>query len=175
MKVVGRWRYVYRPIAQFGQVIDVFVSPRRDITAARRFFERAIATTKVAPVEVVTDRAATYPVVLDEVLPAAWHRTEQYANNRVECDHGRLKARLRPMRGLKQDHSARVIIAGHASSRTCGEGSTVGHRGASDPPSDGRLRRTRHRDLTLETRRGFSRPRVGTTQQARGNPPRPRT
>jgi transposase, IS6 family len=33
---------------------------------------------------------------------------------RVEADHGRLKARLRPMRGLKQDRSARVIIAGHA-------------------------------------------------------------
>ncbi len=32
----------------------------------------------------------------------------------VEADHGRLKARLRPMRGLKQDRSARVIIAGHA-------------------------------------------------------------
>jgi transposase, IS6 family len=65
-------------------------------------------------VEVVTDRAATYPMVLEELLPAAWHRTEQYANNRVEADHGRLKARLRPMRGLKKDASARVIIAGHA-------------------------------------------------------------
>jgi transposase-like protein len=52
----------------------------------------------MAPVEVITDRAATYPIVLEELLPAAWHRTEQYANNRVECDHGRLKARLRPMR-----------------------------------------------------------------------------
>ena len=39
---------------------------------------------------------------------------EQYTNNRVECDHGRLKVRLRPMRGLKQDRSARVIIVGHA-------------------------------------------------------------
>ena len=38
----------------------------------------------------------------------------QYANNRIEADHGRLKARLRPMRGLKQDRSASVIIAGHA-------------------------------------------------------------
>jgi DDE superfamily endonuclease len=69
------------------------------VTAARRFFERATATTKVAPVEVITDRAGTYPVVLAELFPAAWHQTEQYANNRVECDHGRLKARLRPMRG----------------------------------------------------------------------------
>jgi len=41
-------------------------------------------------------------------------RTDRYANNRVECDHGRLKARLRPMRGLKQDRGAGVIIAGHA-------------------------------------------------------------
>jgi transposase-like protein len=62
---------------------------------------------------VVTDRAATYPIVLKELLPAPWHRTEQDANNRVEADHGRLKSRLRPMRGLKQDRSARVIIGGH--------------------------------------------------------------
>ena len=55
-----------------------------------------------------------YPAVLEELLPAAWHRTAQYANNRVECDHGRLKARLRPMRGRKQDRSARVVIAGYA-------------------------------------------------------------
>jgi transposase-like protein len=55
-----------------------------------------------------------YPAVLEELLPAAWHRPDRYANNRVECDHGRLKARLRPMRGLKQDRSARVIIVGHA-------------------------------------------------------------
>jgi IS6 family transposase len=51
--------------------------------------------------------------VLEELLPAAWHRTERSANNRVEADHGRLKARLRPMRGLKQDLSAEVIVVGH--------------------------------------------------------------
>ena len=39
---------------------------------------------------------------------------EQYANNPIESDHGRLKAWLRPMRGLKQLHSARVISTGHA-------------------------------------------------------------
>ena len=114
VKVAGRWRYVYRAIDQFGQVIDVFVSPQRDARAARRFFERAIATTKVTPVEVVSDKAATYPIALDELLPAAWHRTDQYANNHLEADHGRLKARLGPMRGLKQDRSAEVVIAGHA-------------------------------------------------------------
>ena len=114
VKVAGRWRYVYRAIDQSGQVVDVFVSIRRDAKAARRFFERAIGTTKVMPAEVVTDRAPTYPLVIEELLPAAWHRTDRYANNQLEADHGRLKARLRLMRGLKQDHSARIIIAGHA-------------------------------------------------------------
>jgi transposase-like protein len=54
VKVAGQWRYVYRAIDQFGQVIDVFVSARRDTMAAHRFFQRAIDTTKVTPVEVVT-------------------------------------------------------------------------------------------------------------------------
>jgi transposase-like protein len=113
VKVAGQWRYVYRAIDQFGQVIDVFVSAARR-QAARRFFERAIGTTKREPVEVVTDRAPVYAGVLEELLPAAWHRTDRYANNHIEADHGRLKSRLRPMRGLKQDYSARAVIAGHA-------------------------------------------------------------
>src|SRR5829696_4919333 len=114
VKVAGHWRYVYRAIDQSGQVIDLFVSPRRDLKAARRFFEQAIGTTKITPVEVVTDHAPVYPGVLEELVPPAWHRTDQYANNHIEADHGRLKARLRPMRGLKQDRSARVVIAGRA-------------------------------------------------------------
>jgi transposase-like protein len=71
VNVAGRWRYVYRPIDQFGQVIDVYVPGRRDMRAGRRFFEQAIGTAKVAPVEVVTDRAATYPMLVEELLPAA--------------------------------------------------------------------------------------------------------
>jgi transposase-like protein len=39
-------------------VIDVYVSPRRDSDVARRFFHRTLATTIVAPVEVVRDQAA---------------------------------------------------------------------------------------------------------------------
>jgi transposase-like protein len=102
VKVVGQWRFVYRAIGQFGQAVDVFVSPRRDAKAARRFFERAIDTTKRAPVEVITDKAAAYPAMLEELLPGAWHRTDRYANNHIEADHGRLKARLRPMRGASR-------------------------------------------------------------------------
>ena len=112
-KIAGRWVYLYRAIDQFGQVIDVLVSEKRDLAATRRFFTRALEHGP-SPTEVTTDRAPAYPRVLDELMPGACHVTEQYANNRIEADHGRLKSRLRPMRGLKQLRCARVISAGHA-------------------------------------------------------------
>jgi transposase-like protein len=114
VKVNGSWRYVYRAIDQYGQVIDVLVSPSRDAAAVRRFFRRALGTLKVTPSEVVTDAAAVYPAVLDDLIPSAWHHVERYANNPIEADHGRLKHRLRGMRGLRTDRTAQVIIAGHA-------------------------------------------------------------
>ncbi|MEV0563691.1 IS6 family transposase [Dactylosporangium sp. NPDC050588] len=114
IKVNGVWRHVYRAVDQYGQVIDVLVSARRDAAAARRFFRRALATLKVTPSEVVTDAAPVYPAVLDELVPSAWHHVERYANNPIEADHGQLKHRLRPMRGMRTDRTARTIIAGHA-------------------------------------------------------------
>ena len=113
VKVAGRWTYLYRAIDQHGQVIDVLLSARRDLAAARRFFTRALRAGTI-PAEVTTDRAPAYPRVLDELIPSALHTVERYANNPVETDHGRLKARLRPMRGLKRHRSARIISAGHA-------------------------------------------------------------
>jgi IS6 family transposase len=50
----------------------------------------------------------------DPLVPTAAHITEQYGNNRIEADHGRLKARLRPMCGFKRIRSAARIAAGHA-------------------------------------------------------------
>jgi transposase-like protein len=113
VKVAGVWRYVYRAVDHHGQVIDVYVLARRDIAVARRFFTTAL-TAHGEPTEVVTDLAPALEHVIEELLPNAFHNTGRYANNRVECDHGRLKARLRPMRGLKTDRTARVIIRGHA-------------------------------------------------------------
>jgi transposase, IS6 family len=69
---------------------------------------------KVTPTEVVTDAAPVYPRVLDDLVPAARHHVERYENNRIEADHSRLKHRLRPMRGLRTDCTASVIITGLA-------------------------------------------------------------
>jgi transposase, IS6 family len=74
VKVAGRWRYLYRAVDLYGQVIDLLLSEQRDTAAARRFFTRAL-THGPAPVEVTTDMAGPYLRVLDELLPAATHVT----------------------------------------------------------------------------------------------------
>jgi transposase, IS6 family len=113
VKVNGVWRYVYRAWNQHGQVIDVSASKRRDSASARRFFSTSLAVHR-APAEVITDRAPALAYVIEDLLPAAYRNTGQYENNRCEADHGRLKARLRPRRGLKTDRTASVVIRGHA-------------------------------------------------------------
>ena len=113
VKVAGQWRYVYRAVDQRGQVIDVYVSAKRDTAAARRFFSTALIA-HGEPDEVITDLAQALETVIEQMIPDAFHNTEQFSNNRVECDHGRLRARLRPMRGLKRDRTASVVIRGHA-------------------------------------------------------------
>ena len=113
VRVAGVWRYVYRAVDQHGQVIDVYVSKRRNIPAATRFFEMMLAG-RDRPKEVTTDLAAPLLRVVDELLPDVLHDTTQYANNRIEWDHGRLKARLHPMRGLRTDRTASTVILGHA-------------------------------------------------------------
>jgi transposase-like protein len=150
VKVAGHWRYVSRAVDQFGQVIDVLVAARRDAMAAHRFVAQAISATEVTPMEVTTDQAPAYPAVLDDLLPAAWHRTEQYGNHRVEADHGSLKARLGPMRGLKQDRSARMVVAGMRWCRTFGVDITSWPSRSQRAGGGGRIRRTGHDHLIVE-------------------------
>ncbi len=127
---------MYQAVDQHGQVIDVMISVRRDLAAARRFFTRALAV-GTRPVEVTTDRAAACPRVLNKRLPAALYVVEQYANNPVEADHGRLKARLRPMRGLRRLRSAQTVSAGHAFVQNVRRGH---YEIATDEPPHDRLR-----------------------------------
>ena len=75
---------------------------------------------------VLVDRRDAPPLVnvIEDLVSAALHNTGQYQNNRVECDHGRLKARLRPTHGLKPDRSERGYPGATPSSRTGGVAAT---------------------------------------------------
>ncbi len=99
LKVARRWVYLYRAIDQFGQVIDVRY--RRSMIWRPVADSSPRAGARPAPGR-GADRAPAYPLVLDELLPARLPRNRPIFDNLIEADHGRLKSRLRSMRGLKR-------------------------------------------------------------------------
>ena len=113
IRVAGRWQYAYRAIDEYGQVVDVYLSPTRDAEAAERFFRCAFEETGEYPTRVTTDKAACYPPALERVLPDVEHLTGKLVQQRIERDHQHLKGRTRPMRGFKTDRGARIVCRGH--------------------------------------------------------------
>jgi transposase, IS6 family len=81
LKIGGRWRYVFRSIDERGQIVDVYLSERRDAASARTFFNRAMTATEVTPTRITSDKANCYPPALRAVLPTAEHGCSKYLNN----------------------------------------------------------------------------------------------
>jgi transposase, IS6 family len=117
------WRHICPVVDEQGQVIDVFVSKKRDTKTATRFFTHAIAV-HGARTEVTTDRAPALARAIADLLPTGLHDATRYADNRVETDRGRLKARLRSMRSFNVTGPPASSCGATRSSRTCGDGTT---------------------------------------------------
>jgi transposase-like protein len=116
VKIQGTWHYLYRGVDQDGQVLDCRLSRTRDLTAAEAFFRRTITTTGCTPDHVVTDKAMFYPSAIRTCAPGAKHTATGFYNrvistNRCERNHGYVKSRLRPMRGLKSVDCAIHLFA----------------------------------------------------------------
>jgi putative transposase len=107
IKVHGRWCYLYRAIDRSGALVDVRLSEKRDMAAAKAFFRSARAVTGVTPARVTTDGHDSYPRAIQTILgDGVKHRTNRYLNNRIEQDHRGVKGRYGPMRGFKSPDSA---------------------------------------------------------------------
>jgi putative transposase len=107
IKVHGRWCYLYRAISRSGALVDVMLSEKRDMNAAKRFFRSARAVTGVIPSRVTTDGHDSYSRAIREQLgETVRHRTSRYLNNRIEQDHRRIKSRCRSMKGFGTVSSA---------------------------------------------------------------------
>ena len=114
IRVHGHWKYLYRAIDRDGALIDVMLSERRDLAAAKRFFRSAKAITGVTPDRVTTDGHDAYPRAIRTGLGSrVSHRTNCYLNNRLEQDHRGVKGRCRPMLGFKSVPSASRYCRAH--------------------------------------------------------------
>lgn len=113
--VGGQWKYLYRAVDRLGQTVDFLLTARRDVAAARRFFERAIGQHDV-PEKITIDKsgantAAVRNLIADSGVTIEL-RQSKYLNNLVEQDHRSVKRRIRPMLGFKSFRCAARLIAG---------------------------------------------------------------
>jgi putative transposase len=107
LRVDGRWCSLYRAIDREGNLVDVLLSERRDMAAARRFFRQALAIAEQTPEQITTDGHDADPRAIREALGnVVTHRTSRYKNNRIEQDHRGIKQRYYPLRGFGSFTSA---------------------------------------------------------------------
>ena len=122
VKVAGASRYVYRGVDEHGQVIDVLVSRRRDIAAARAFFAAALVAHDQP--EVVTDRAMALAHVIVKLLPDSVRNTDQYATTGSSATTVDSKRDYDRCSSTQPDRTASITIPATPSSTTSDEATT---------------------------------------------------
>ncbi len=109
IKVKGKWAYLYRALDKRGNTIDFYLSPRRNIEAAKRFLGKAFKSIPEYdhPSSINTDKNPTYAAAITELKAEGKcsgdmvHRQVKYLNNIIESDHGKLKRLIKPTLGFK--------------------------------------------------------------------------
>src|SRR5918998_1906419 len=94
----GKTHYLWRAVDQDGNVLDILVPPRRDATAATRFFRKLLTRWQTVPRVLVTDKLASYGVARRGLMTGVEHRRSKYLNNRAENSHQPTRQRERAMK-----------------------------------------------------------------------------
>jgi IS6 family transposase len=120
IKVRGMWTYLYRAVDSLGQTIDFLLSARRDASASRRFFRKALRQPHtVNPRTITVDKNPSYPRSVRDLKQAGqlWRfsrlRQRKYLNNIIEQDHRRIKRLVRPGLGFGSLRTAKRTLAGY--------------------------------------------------------------
>ncbi len=119
IKVGKSWKYLYRAVDSTGQTIEFMLSPKRDVSAAKRFFKRVMrADHRRLPFTISVDKNAAYPEAFtisqdEKVLPSDCKlRRVKYLNNIIEQDHRFVKKKVRASQCFKSFQTAAATIEG---------------------------------------------------------------
>ena len=115
IKVKGAWTYLYRAVDKAGKTIDFLLTEKRDMAAAKRFFDKALQSSGT-PESVTMDKSGANKAAIDVIntgkdVPIVV-RQIKYLNNIVEQDHRAIKRITTPMLNFKAFHSATSVLAG---------------------------------------------------------------
>jgi putative transposase len=114
VKINGETHYLWRAVDHEGEVLESFVTKRRDRKAALKFLKKAMRR-HGSPEAIVTDRLRSYGAALREMGAARLQETGRHLNNRAENSHLPLRRRERAMLRFRRMRSLQTFAAVHSS------------------------------------------------------------
>ena len=114
VKVNGEMVYLWRAVDHEGEVLESYVTRKRDKSAALRFMKKALKR-HGQPEAVVTDGLRSYPAAMRELGNLERREMGRYLNNRVENSHLPFRRRERAMLRFRQMKSLQKFASVHAS------------------------------------------------------------
>jgi putative transposase len=114
VRINGETYYLWRAVDHEGEVLEAFVTKRRDRKAALRFMRKAMKRYG-RPEVVVTDRLRSYRAALKVIGNAERQEIGRWLNNRAENSHQPFRRRERAMAKFRSAESLQKFASIHSS------------------------------------------------------------
>lgn len=114
VKINGETRYLWRAVDHEGEVLESFVTKRRDRKASLKFLKRTMKRYG-QPKVIVTDRLRSSRAALNVIGHAASQECGRWLNNRAENSHQPFRRREHTMQRFRREKTLQKFASIHAS------------------------------------------------------------
>ena len=109
MRINGETHYLWRAVDHEGEVLESYVTKRRDRTAAVKVL-RKLMKRYGKPKVIVTDKLRSYGAAMKAIGSAQRQETGRWLNNRCENSHQPFRRRERAMHRFRQMRSLQKFV-----------------------------------------------------------------
>ena len=113
VKINGETHYLWRAVDHEGEILESYVTKKRNKSAALRFFKKTLKHHGRADT-IVTDGLKSYPAAMRELGNLDLQEVGRWKNNRVENSHLPFRRRERAMIRFRQMKSLQKFASVHA-------------------------------------------------------------
>jgi len=114
VKINGETHYLWRAVDHEGEVLESFVTKRRDRKAALKFLRKTMKRHGNSHI-FVTDKLRSYGAAMKAIGNADKQETGRWLNNRAENSHQPFRRRERAMLRFRRMRTLQKFVAVHAS------------------------------------------------------------
>ena len=114
VRINGETYYLWRAVDHEGEVLEAFVTKRRDRKAALKFLKKAMKR-YCSPKVIVTDKLRSYSAAMNLIGNQARQETGRWLNNRAENSHQPFRRRERAMIKFRSAKTLQKFTSIHSS------------------------------------------------------------